>query len=123
MLILVTEDPVPIQTGVVALGGIPAVFLSRGIVLPVSFQFTTGGSLEKRAALRAAPVTISLWRTARNACKFLTLVATLSVVVWLTGGMTAEMIAGIFWLVNNLCAKFPLVVSVAVTFLSFLSLV
>ena len=79
--------------------------------------------METRAALRAAPVTISLWKTARTTCKCVTLVATIYMVVWLTGGMTAGMIAGIFWLVNNLCAEFTLVVSVAVTFLSFPSLV
>ena len=44
LLILVgeTKGIVSIQTGVVNLGGIPKVFMYRGIFPPVSFQFTTG---------------------------------------------------------------------------------
>ena len=98
-----TEGTVPVQTGVVVLGGIPKVSLSCGIGPLVSFQFTTRGSLITPAALRVAPMTISLWRTARTAWKSLPLVATPSAVVWLTGGMTTGMIAEISWFVNNLC--------------------
>ena len=101
MIIGGTEGPVPVQTGVVALGGITAVFLSCGIGPLVFFQFITGGSLITPAALHVAPVTISLWRTARTACKSLPLVATPPAVVWLTDGMTPWMIAGIYMFVNN----------------------
>ena len=117
-----TEGPVSVQTVVVVLGGISMVFLSTGNFPPASFQFTTGGSLRTTAALHVAPVTIYLWITARNTCKNLPIVATPSAVVWLTGGMTPCIIAGISLFVNNLCGKFPLVVSVSVIFLSFLSL-
>ena len=123
MLIGGTDGSVPVQTGVVVMGVITAVFLSRRIGSLVSFPFTTGGSFRTTAVLRIAPVTISLWRTALTACKALPLVATPSVVVWLTSGMTNGMIAGIYWFVNNLCGNFPLVVSVSVIFLFFLSLV
>ena len=125
LLILIggTEGPVQIRTGIVDLGGIPTVFLSRGIVPPVSFQFTTGGSLKTCAALRATPAKIYLRRTTHTTCNVLPLVATPYTVVWLTGGMTSGMIAVIFRFVNNLCVEFPLVVSVAVHFLLFPSLV
>ena len=105
------------------MGGIPTVFLSTGIVPPVSFQFTTGGSLRTPAALQVAPVTISLWRTARTACNTLPLVATPSMVVWLTSGMTPWIIAGIYLFINNLCGEFNLVVSASVIFPLFPSLV
>ena len=111
-----TEGPVPVRTWVVFMGGIPTVFLSTIIVPPVSFQFTTVGYLRTPAALRVAPVRISLWRTERTACKFLTLVATPYAVVWLTGGMMPWMIAGISLFINNLCGEFTLVVSVSVIF-------
>ena len=117
-----TDGTVPVQTGLVALGGIPTVFLSRVIGPLVSFQFTTGGSLRTPAALCVTPMKISLWRTARTACKALPLVATLSLVVWLTGGMMTGTITGIYRFVNNLCGEFPLVVSVSVIFLFFPSL-
>ena len=123
MLIGDTEVPVPVQTGVVVLGDIPNVFLSRGIDLLASLQFITGVSLRTPAVLRVATIIISLWRTARNACKSLPLVATPSVFVWLTDRMTAGMISGISRFVNNLCGKFPLVLSVSVIFLFFPSLV
>ena len=119
MLIGGTEGPVPVQTGVVVLGGILTVFLSTRIVPPISFQFTTEGYLRTPAALHVATVTISLWRsacTACTACKALTLVATPSAAIWLTGGMTPWKIAGIYLFVNNLCVEFPLVVSVSVNF-------
>ena len=105
------------------LGGIPTVFLSRGIFPLAYFQFTTRGSLRTPAALRVATVTISLCRTAHTACKVHSFVATPSVVAWLTGGMTPWMVAGIYLFVNNVCGEFPLVVSVSVIFLSFRSLV
>ena len=81
MLIGGTEVPVPVQNWVVVLGGIQTVFLSTGIVPPVSFQFTTGGSMRTFAALHVAPVTIYLWITACTACKALPLVATPSAVI------------------------------------------
>ena len=118
-----TEGPVPVQTWLVALGVIPAVFLSRGISPLASFQFTNGGSLRTPAVLHVAPVTISLWRTTRTACKTLQLVATPSTVVWLNGGVTPCMISGISLFINNLCGKFALVVSVSVVFPFFPSLV
>ena len=114
-----TEGPVPVQTGVVVLGGIPAVLLSLGIDPLVSFQFTTGGYLRTLAALRVAPETISLWRTVRIACKYLPLVATPSGFIWITKGMSTGMIAGIYRFVNNLCEEFTLVVSASVIFFSF----
>ena len=123
MIIEGTEGPVPVQTWILVLGGITMVFLSTGIVPPVSFQFTTGGSLRKPAALRVAPVTIFLWRTACTACNALPLVATPSTVVSLTGRMTPCMITRISLFVNNLCGDFPLVVSVSVIFTFFPSLV
>ena len=98
-----TEVQVPFRTGVVDLGGIPTVIISTGIRLPVSFQFNTRGFLRTPAALRVAPVTISLWRTACTACKSLPLFATPSAVVWLTVRMTPLTIAGIYLFVNNLC--------------------
>ena len=119
LLIGETEGPVPIKTGVVALGEILIVFLSRKIVPPMFFQFTTGGSLKTRPVLRSAPVTIYLWITTRTAFKVLPLVVTPYMVVWLTGGMTDGMIDGTSRLVNNLCGEFPLVVSVIVVFLCF----
>ena len=91
-------------------GGIPTVFLSTGIGLLAFFQFITGGSLRTLAVLRVAPVTISLWRTARTACKSPLLVVNPSVVVWLTRGMMPWMIAEISLFVNNLCGEFMLVV-------------
>ena len=48
---------------------------------PVSFQFTTGGSLKTCAVLRAAPERISVCRTSRAACKFLPISANPSAVV------------------------------------------
>ena len=123
MLFWVAEDPVPIETGLVALGGIPKVFLFRRIGPLVSFQFTTKVFLITHAALCAAPMTISLWRITRTACEVVLLVTNPSAVVWLTGGMMTGMIDGIFQLVNNLCEEFPLLVSVAVIILSFPSLV
>ena len=116
MLIGGTEGQLPVQTWVVVLGGITMVFLSTGIVPPVSFQFTTGGSLRTLAALRIAPVTISLWRTTRTACKSLLLVATPSTVIWLTGGMTPWVIYWISLFVNNFCGELSLVVSLSVIF-------
>ena len=119
MIIGGIEGPLPIQTEVVALGGIPTVFLSTIIVPPMRFQFTIWGSLKTCAVLCTKPVMISLWRSAHTACKVLPLVATPSTVIWLIGRMTAKMIAGIFQLLNNLSGYFPLVLSVAVTFLPF----
>ena len=119
----VLEGPVPAWAWVVVLGGIPMVFLTTGIFLTVSFRFTTWGSLRTPVALRVAPVTISLWRTACTTCKGLPLVATPSVFVWLTNGMTPWIVAGISLFVYNLCGEFPFVVSVSVIFISFLSLV
>ena len=89
------EGTVPVRTWVVLLEGILTVFISTGIAPLASFQFTTGESLRKTTAMRVAPATISLWRTARTAWKFHPLVATPSAVVCLTGGMTPWMIAGI----------------------------
>ena len=62
-------------------GGITEVFLSRGIVLPISFQFITRGYLKTCAVMRAVPVTISLRRTAHTICKVIPLVVTPSTVV------------------------------------------
>ena len=112
-----TDGPVTFQTWVLVWGGIPTVFLSTGIVPPLSFQFTTGGYIKTPAALCVAYVTISLWRTALTACKSFPLVATPSAVVWLTGGMTPRMISGISMFVNNLCGNFSSVVSVSLIFL------
>ena len=123
MLIGETEGLVPVINLVVVMGGIPKVFLPTRIILLISFQFITGGSLRTPAVLRVALVTISLWRTTRTACKALPLVATPSAVVWLTVRMTPWMIAGISLSVNNLCGEFPLVVFVSVIFPFFLSLV
>ena len=123
MIIGWKEGPLPIRNGVVALGGIAAVFLSCGIVLLASFQFTTRGYLRTHAALHVATVTISLWRNALTACKSLILVATPSAVLRLTDRMTAGMISRIFLFVNNLFGEFTLVVSAAVNFIFFLSLV
>ena len=111
-----TEGPVPVRTWVVVLGGILKVFLSDEIFLFATFRFNTGRYLRTPAALRVAPVRISLWRTERTACKFLTLVATPYAVVWLTRGMMPWMIAGISLFINNLCGEFTLVVSVSVIF-------
>ena len=55
-----TKGPAPIQTELVNLGSILKVFPSRGIVLSVSFQFTTVGSLKIRAPMCIASVPISL---------------------------------------------------------------
>ena len=104
-----TEGPAPIRNGVVNLGGIPTVFLSRGIVLSVSFQFTTGESLKTCTALRAASVTISSERIVRTACKVPPLAATPYAVIWLIGGMTTGMISGMSQLINNFFGEFPLV--------------
>ena len=123
MLIGGTEGPVLVLTWAVVLGVIPAVFLSTGIVLPVSFQFTTGGSLKTLAALRVAPMKISLWKNTHTVYKALPLVATPSAVVWLTDGMRPWIIAGISLFVNDFCGEFPWVVSVSVIFLLFTSLV
>ena len=103
MLIGGTEGPVLVRTWFVVLEDIATVFLSTRIVPLVSLQFVTGGSLRTPAVLRVAPVTISVWRTALTACRALLLVAIPSEVVWLTGGMTRWMIAGISLYVNNLC--------------------
>ena len=90
------EGPLLVQTWVVVLGRIPMVFLSCAIGPLTSFQFTTIVYLRTPTTLRVAPVTISLWRTWRTACKSFPLVATPSTVIWLTGGMTTGMIAEIF---------------------------
>ena len=118
-----TKGPVPIRTGVVVPGGISTVFLSRGIVLPVSFQFTTRGSLKTRAALRAASVTIYIERTVCTACKVPPLSATPTTFVCLARGMTTRMISRMSRLINNFCGEFSSVVPVSATFLSFPSLV
>ena len=55
-----------------------------------------------RSAARHALKT-SLEITTRTACKALPISATLSVVIWLTGGMKAGMISGMIRLVNNVC--------------------
>ena len=123
MLFVGTEFPVPVLTGVVVLGGITMVFLSTGIGPLAPFQFTTGGSFRTPAALHVTPMTISLCRTARTACKYLPLVATPSTVVCLTGRIMTGIIAGISRFVNNLYGEFTLVVSVSVGFLFFTSLV
>ena len=123
MLIGGTEGPVSVQNGVVALEGIPTVFLSHGIGPLASFQFTTRGYLRTPAALSVMPVEISLWRTVRTSCKTLSLVVTPSEVLWLTGRMTLWMIARISLFVNNFCGEFPFVVSVSIIFPSFPSLV
>ena len=120
MLIGWTEGPVPVKTGVVVLGGITEVFLSRGIFPLASYQFTTGGYFRTPTSLRVAPVTIYLWRTARTPCKSLSLVATPPTLVWLNGKMTTRMIAGISRFVNNLCGELPLG-SVSISDFSFLS--
>ena len=117
------EGPVPVQTWVVVLGGIPTVFLSTLIVPSVYFQFTTIGSLRIPAVLHDAPVTICLHRTATTACRALPLFATPSAVVWLTNGMTPWMISGISLFINNLCGEFPLVVLLSVIIPLFKSLV
>ena len=76
MVVGETEAPAPIRTGVVNLGEVPTVFPSHGIVLSVSFQFNTGGSLKTLAALCAASVTNYFDRTVRTACKVFPLAAT-----------------------------------------------
>ena len=123
MLIGWTEGPVPVKTGVVVLGGITEVFLSRGILPLASYQFTTGGYFRTPTALCVAPDTISLWITALNVCKALPLVKTPSAVIWLNSGMKTGTIAGIYRFVNIFCGKFTLIVSALVIFLFFLSLV
>ena len=122
MLIGGTEGPVLIRTELVALVGILTVFLYRGVFPPMSFQFSTVGSLSTSSALRAAPVTIYLWRTVRSACKSLPISATPSTVVWLTDRMTDGVISWMIRLINSLCGNFPLVVSVSATFIFFPSL-
>ena len=111
-----TEGPAPIRTGIVNTGGVPTLFLSRGIVPSMSFQFTTIGSLKTRAALRAVSVTISFKRIVCWACKVPSLSATPSTVGGLISGMTTGMISGMSQLINNLCGEFLLVVSVSVNF-------
>ena len=61
---------------------------------------------EKPAVLRVAPVIIFLWRTACTACKTLPLVATPSVFVWLTDGMTLCMISRSIICVDNFLWQF-----------------
>ena len=118
-----TKGPTPIRTGLVNLGGVLTVFPSRGIVLSVSLQFTTGGSLKTPAALRTASVTISFKRIVHTAWIVPPLIATPSVVFWLINRMMTGMISGMSRLINNLCGEFPLVVSVSVTFIFYPSLV
>ena len=104
--------PVPVIILVVDLGDTLTVFVSIGIGVPATIQFTTGGSLKTFTALGAVPVKISLKRTARTACKVPPHVETPSAVAWWTGGMTPWMIAGTSLFTNNLCGEFPFVVSV-----------
>ena len=92
-----------------------------GIFPSASFQFTTGGSLKTRAALRAAPVIISIERTVRTTCKVPPLATTPSAVLCLTCGMTTGVIFGMSRLINSLRGNFTLVVSVLVTFPPFVT--
>ena len=112
ILILVgeAEGPAPIITGVVNIGRVLTVFISCGFIPSVSFQFTTGGTFKTRPAMHAASVTIYFEIIVQTACKVPPLVSTPSVVVWLIGRMTTEMISGMSWLTNNSCGEFPLIV-------------
>ena len=102
MLIWEAKGPVQVRTGVVILGVIMTIFLSTIIGLLALFQFITGGSLRTPKVMCIAPMAISLWRTVRTACKAPLIVATPSVVVRLTVGLTHWMVAGIYLIVNNL---------------------
>ena len=101
-------------------GGIPKVFFPCGIFPCTSFQFSIGGSLKKCAVLHVLSMTNYFERIICTAYKVPPLAATPSTVVWLTNGMTTWRTSGMSRLINNLCGKFPLVVSVSVTFSSFL---
>ena len=121
LLFLVGETEVPplIRTGGVNLEGLMEVFLSRGIFLSVSFRFTTTWFWKARALLHAASVTISFNTIVWRAWKVLLLSADPSAI----GGSIYEMLNEMVRLINKFCGEFPLVVSVSVIFLFFLSLV
>ena len=78
----ITEYPVPVRTLVVALGDTLTVFISIGIGLLATFQFTTGGYLKTHVDMGAVPMTLSYERTVRTSCKSPTHVETPSAVAW-----------------------------------------
>ena len=96
------EGQAPIRSGVVNLGGVSTLFPSHGIIMSMSFQFTTVGYLKTRAVLRAASVTISFELIVRTTCK----VPPLAVTPPTIGGMMTGMISGMIWLINNVEENF-----------------
>ena len=50
-----TKGPAPVHTGVFDMRWFPTVFSSHGIILSVSFQFTTGGSLKNAQRCASCP--------------------------------------------------------------------
>ena len=95
------EVPVPIRTWVVVLEVTPTIFISIGIGLFATFQFTISGSLKTQAALGATPVTVSSERTICIACTTPSHVKTASTVACWTGRMKPLIIAGISLFSNN----------------------
>ena len=125
LLVLIGEPVVlpPIRTGEANLVDPMSVLPSRGVVPSVPCRLASAGVCKSCAALHNASVTISFKRIVWHACKFSSLPAASSVIVWSIGGIAAGMISGMSLLINNLCGEFLLVVSVSVTFLFFPSLV
>ena len=92
-----TVGPLPIRTGEVKLGYLLEVFPSRGIILYVSFRFTTTGSWKICAPLCAASVTITFKIIIWRACIVPLQAATPPAIFGLIGGM----MIGRVRLINN----------------------